>query len=205
MLDIITSHKGKKILWLVPGGSNIAIAAEVSKALPEEIFDNLTVALTDERYGTPGHVDSNYRQLYEAGFQINKEHFTDILESNASFIDTIVSTNLRLQRFFISNEVVIGFFGMGADGHIAGILPDSPTTQEYTAWYAGYDAGNFKRMTLTPFAFSQINIAIVSAFGAEKRKALDMLHTHNVPIEKQPAQIVKQIAKARIYNDYIGD
>ena len=61
----------EKVLWLIPGGSAVPIAVEVSHAISSELKKNLTVSLTDERYGALNHADSNWFQLSKAGFDFS--------------------------------------------------------------------------------------------------------------------------------------
>src|SRR5688572_30377315 len=62
--------KGRKILWLVTGGTNIKVAVSAGKLLKNQDLTNLTISLTDERYGPVGHPDSNWHQLKQAGFDL---------------------------------------------------------------------------------------------------------------------------------------
>jgi len=53
------------VLWLVPGGSNIPIAVEAMDMIRKEMsglsLKYLTITLSDERYGSVGHKDSNWK------------------------------------------------------------------------------------------------------------------------------------------------
>src|SRR3990167_11435143 len=69
----------KKVLWLVPGGSAMKVVAAVSRDLAIENLANLTVTLTDERYGPVGHKDSNWPQLEAAGFKLEGASLQPVL------------------------------------------------------------------------------------------------------------------------------
>lgn len=196
--------KKETVLWLVPGGSNITVASAIMSGLRKENLKQLTIALTDERYGLSGHKDSNYFQLHEAGFDTHGATFHDLLQG-ASFADTISEGAKAMETVFSQTKTIIGFFGMGPDGHIAGILPGSPAAVNEKVWMTGYDGGQFQRFTLTPFALSHVQQAFVGTFGAEKRVALTTLHDKIVPIAEQPAQILRHIPEVFIYNNQIGD
>lgn len=195
---------GKKVLWLVPGGSNISVVVRVMSGLNESNLKNLTLALSDERYGEPGHADSNFRQLHDQGLNERGATFTDILNSS-TFEDTVVSSAALMEKLITSSDIIIGFLGMGPDGHIAGILPGSIATETNEKWVVGYDAKQFKRITLTPFALSHIQKAYVGAFGAEKRSALENLCTKASSIGEQPSRILCHLPEVSIFNDQIGD
>lgn len=193
------SDKGRRVLWLVPGGSSIAAAAAVSKRLTPSRLKSLTVTLTDERYGPVGHPDSNWRQLEEAGFSLPDAKSLPVL-TGQNMADTVTYFANLLQKLLNENDFVLGFFGIGADGHTAGILPGSPAVHE-TAFAAGYDAGNFKRITMTPAAIARLDEAVVYAAGEAKWPVLDQLEA-DIPLEDQPAQALKQVRKVTIFDDY---
>ena len=193
---------GKRVLWLVPGGSSIAIAAEVSKQLDPENLKNLAVTLTDERYGPVDHPDSNWRQLEEAGFALPGATFLPVLTGKEMDATAGYFANL-LQKLLENAQYSLGFFGIGADGHTAGILPSSPAVKE-KSFAAGYDAGQFKRLTMTPPAIALLDEAVVYATGEAKWPVFDQLDTE-LPLDKQPSQALKQVPKLTVFNDHKGE
>ncbi len=193
----------RKVLWLIPGGSNIAIAVAVMDNIAAELTAHLTVMLTDERYGSPGHPDSNYAQLIKAGFDPSSARFKDML-TGQDFDTTVQNAEDAYARAFTDAEHIIGFFGMGADGHTAGILPQSPAATADEKWVVGYDAGTYRRITLTPFALSHVKEAFAGAFGPEKMPALQRLRDEMVPLYEQPAQIFRHLPSVTIFNNQIG-
>ncbi len=195
---------GKKVLWLVPGGSNIPAAARIMSALQLSDPTKLTITMTDERYGDIGHKDSNQVQLKEAGFDTKGATFIPYL-SGVSLNETVRHIDGLLKEAFSQAEIIIGFFGMGADGHIAGILPHSLPAEDKEVWVVGYDAPNFQRITLTPFALSHLHSAFVGAFGGEKLATLATLKNGDLPIVEQPAQLIKKLPEVYVFNDQIGD
>ena len=68
----------KKVLFFLTGGSSIPVglkAAELLKNISDKnLIKNLTITLTDERYGPLGYQDSNWQQLLEKGFKIEYGH-----------------------------------------------------------------------------------------------------------------------------------
>lgn len=194
---------GEQVLWLVPGGSNIPLTVEVMLRLPDDLTSRLTVMLTDERYGEVDHLDSNTRQLREAGFTPAKATVIPVLQAAMSLNETVEHYKSELSAAFAHASVVIGQFGMGPDGHIAGILPGSPAVIS-SSLVAGYQAEKFTRITMTPPAFQHVDTAYVYAFGDAKRQALENL-SKNISLDEQPAQIVKSLPEAYVYNDQFGD
>jgi 6-phosphogluconolactonase/glucosamine-6-phosphate isomerase/deaminase len=195
---------GQPVLWFVTGGSNIAIDAEVMKTIPETMQSNLMIMLTDERYGEYGHPDSNWRQLREAGFSPGNATATAVLNAdNPSLESTRQRYHDNLQNAFERAASVIGFFGIGDDGHIAGMLPHSPAL-ESDGLTAAYQSEQFTRITMAPNAFSHLTAAYAFVFGAAKKPALDKLQHENLPREEEPSQILKQLPESYVYTDQIS-
>jgi 6-phosphogluconolactonase/glucosamine-6-phosphate isomerase/deaminase len=197
-------RSGQRVLWLVPGGSAIAIAAEASRQLRFQAvpLENLVVSLTDERYGDVGHADSNWLQLQKAGLELPDATMLSVLQG-LDMDTTVQQFSSLLERELSQAGFRIGLFGIGADGHTAGILPQSDAVAA-TQFAFGYDAGNFKRITMTPAAIAKLDEAVVYAMGDEKKSALNQLQT-DLSIAEQPAQSLKQVPKVTIYNGYTGE
>jgi 6-phosphogluconolactonase/glucosamine-6-phosphate isomerase/deaminase len=193
---------GKRVLWLVCGGSNIAAEVEIMKTVPADLSKNLTVSLTDERYGAVGHKDSNWQQLLEAGFDIKSGKGMPVL-SGGTFEQTVTDYAALAKDLFEKNDIVIALFGIGADGHIAGILPDSPAADETTKLAAGYDNPPYTRLTLTFPGLKQIDVACAIALGDSKKQALQKLRTQDIKLTAQPSQILKKLPEAYLYSDQI--
>jgi len=194
---------GKHVLWLVPGGSNIPLSAAVSHQLPAELTTNLSVMLTDERYGEIGHKDSNTVQLELAGFAAQQASVHAVLQPGLSLEETTQRFAADFTSVATSADIIIGQFGMGPDGHIAGVLPGSAAVSSADLAF-GYPTDSLTRITLTPKAILQVTVAYVFAFGAEKLTALTNLTEKDLPLEVQPAQILKQLPESYVYNDQIG-
>lgn len=194
----------KRVLWLLSGGSNIAIEVAIMKALPVELQPYLAM-MYDERYGLFGHKDSNLQQLYDAGF----------VPGRATIVPALTPENLPLaaaakryraaaEAAFASADVIIAQLGTGTDGHISGILPGSPAVITKSL-VAGYRFGEYKRITFTFGALKKATAVYAFAFGDAKRNQLLRLRDENLTLDEQPAQILKQIPEAYVYNDQIGE
>ena len=189
----------KKVLWLVPGGSSIKIAAEVSKRLAGSSLKNLYVSLTDERYGDVGHADSNWLQLEQAGFNLPEANLRPVLIGQ-DFDKTIEEYGKEIDKDMQAVDFRIGFFGIGPDGHTAGVLPGSPAVSD-KGLTSGYDAGVFKRVTITASAIDRLDEAVVYAVGQDKWPVIDQLDT-DIPVNQQPAQMLKAVPRLMIFNDH---
>jgi 6-phosphogluconolactonase/glucosamine-6-phosphate isomerase/deaminase len=196
--------RGRKVLWLVPGGSNISAAAAVMEALDEDLTEHLSILLTDERHGLPGHKDSNYRQLHDAGFSPKLAAFAPAIVEGLTLQETAHHYAELVEHAFASADVAIGQFGIGADGHIAGILPHSPAATS-SDLVAGYEAGPYTRLTLTFETLSQLSVAYAFVFGKDKQPALQKLRDEEVSLQEQPSQILKHLPEAYVYNDQVEE
>src|SRR5680860_33073 len=113
-----------KTLLLLSGGSSLRVAKVALAKLTPDQKKLITIAQIDERYGKPGHKNSNWNGVQDAvgGFSayagaVNVLQDSETIEEDAAYYNAIL-TNLLEQ-----NVLVVGLFGVGADGHIAGILP----------------------------------------------------------------------------------
>lgn len=195
---------GRKLVWIVSGGSNIPLSAQIMDNIQPALRRHLTVILGDERFGPVDHADSNCLQLRQAGF--NTEHATAYrtLQAGLNLEQTTEHYRDIVQTAFAGADSIIAQLGIGADGHIAGILPDSPASLVPDALVFGYHGKLHDRITLGFGGLKRVTAAYVFAFGQPKRQALSDLRTKKLPLSRQPAQILKLLPEAYIYNDQIG-
>jgi 6-phosphogluconolactonase/glucosamine-6-phosphate isomerase/deaminase len=194
----------RKVLWLLSGGSNIATAVEIMSSLPARLTTDLTVTLADERYGPLGHAESNWDQLQKSGLATKRAHLRPVLQVGQTFEQALRYYQQLIAETFAAADAIIALLGIGADGHLAGILPKSSAARS-RALVAGYDSPPLRRLTLTFPALRQVNAAFVFAFGDQKREAIQTLCNRLVSPLIQPAQILRQLPESYIYSDQIGD
>lgn len=199
-------------LLVVSGGS---IAREVLPILLEgfpsiEKIDKLTVVLADERYGFPFHKDSNMLLLREIGFldKLNQLKATVEMPLNTTKVDlnsAAQNYHQTIQELFnLCQSRTLGLFGIGTDGHTAGIKPDQiiPTDK----YVVGYRADDFVRITLTPKALKQIKTAVIYAVGRDKKDVLHkLLKQPSQTLLKFPASIWQEHPNCHLFTDQIID
>ncbi len=190
---------GRNVLFFVTGGSSIAVGVKTADLLRKHQHQNLTVMLTDERHGEIGHADSNWQQLMDKGFDLPQAKLIPILTGDNLDLTT-EKFNENLAYEFNVAEYTIGLFGVGKDGHTAGILPDSPAVQSQDL-ACGYSTPTFSRITITPELIEKLDEAVVFMQGEEKWSVLKDLE-ENINIKKQPAQIFKKNPKLTIFTDF---
>lgn len=199
--DVIRKHifDGERVLWLLSGGSGAAVALNTSKELMDLDLSRLFVSMTDERFGEVGHKDENWQQLLDAGLQLPGANLyrpltmQDVEKTTADFNDWL-SEQLK------KADYKIGIFGIGTDGHTAGIKPHSRavTSPNLASSFVGDD---FERITITFNTIKQLDEVIIQASGPDKKPIIDSLLHKNIPLDNQPAQILKQVPTATIYTN----
>lgn len=197
----------KRVLWLVSGGSNIAIEKEVMDMVRVHAngrLSKLAVMPIDERYGSSGHKDSNVEQLRQAGFDCGEGMLIDVLIHDLPFDETVSFYNEVASAALANAAVVVGQFGMGSDGHVAGIKPDSPATEIDESTVTGYVWDDYTRMTLSVAALRQVTIGFLVAYGADKKPRLDELKQKELSFAKLPALLLYEIPKVTVFNDQMG-
>ena len=190
---------GKNVLWFISGGSAVPLEVLIAQKIGEIPEGKLVITLTDERYGDIDHKESNCFKLKTDGFEIKGAKYIpflcgkDILNTTSDIIQTLTT---ELEKA----EYKIGLFGIGADGHTAGILPQSEAIKADYLVYT-YDAPPFKRMTITPKTILSLNEAFIYAVGESKWPTIEKLKLDDISINDQPAQILKSIPLLTIFTD----
>lgn len=208
LADTIISHlnRGERVVWTLPGGSNVPISVSVLKKVREKIkedaLSNLVIMQVDERYGPVGHKDSNWTQLLALNFPV-QNILTHPLLRGLSLEETAKAYSKIVIEEFGKANYIVGQFGMGPDGHIAGLFPNSSGFLSAEA-VCGYDhEGTFTRLSLTVPYLSKINEAFVFVFGESKRSAIIRLKKGNESVENLPASIFNLIDTVNFYSDQV--
>lgn len=194
---------GGSVLWLLSGGSSIAVAVAAANQLHGSALNGLHIALADERFGRPGHPDSNWQQLLTAGFALPGAHYHPVLQPGLDLEACTAAYARQLGRLLNQAGFAIGLFGLGSDGHTAGILPGSPAVAAQ-ADVAGYRGPDFWRITITPPVIARLDEAVLYAMGAQKAPALQQLR-RTAGLEEQPAQALKRAGTLLVYNEQMED
>lgn len=193
---------GRKVLWLVPGGSAIPIVQDVMSQLRSDAVSNLAIGLTDERFGEVGHTDENWHAIMGSNPLLTKAALVPV-NSGKNMQQTTKDYAAKLEQLLNWADYTVGFFGMGVDGHTAGILPNSSAVHAKEL-VTSYDAGVFKRITISPRLIAMLDIAVLYAVGPEKHTVLQELTVKHTIIA-MPAQALKAAGDLVVFNDYMGD
>jgi 6-phosphogluconolactonase/glucosamine-6-phosphate isomerase/deaminase len=194
---------GRKVLWLIPGGSAMEVAVLALRLISAKNYSgSLTVTLTDERYGPPDHQDSNWRQLKEKGIRPETAQMLPVLNGYDLITEARnYSSTLNKELGLADYSFALG--GMGTDGHIFGIKPQSPAVDNQDD-VCGYEWDDYQRLTPTAVFFSRIDEIIMYVMGSEKHGQLQKLDSEIEPFN-QPAQLLKRFKNVVIMNDWKGN
>lgn len=198
--------RGEHVLWLVSGGSNIASEVAIMQRLQTAVSDvlaNLTILPIDERYGPRGHESSNTAALRKAGFMPGAATWYDVLDDNDDLAETTSDYGQLAQKLLDHADMVVALYGLGADGHTAGVLPHSPAITAVGSSAVSYKWSDFTRLTLTPAALRRCDQAFVLAYGESKRTALQTLAANATDLATTPALFLWDISETTVYNDSI--
>jgi len=192
-------EKGKKVLWFISGGSSIPAEVLIAKKINEKYSSNLVVTLTDERYGLLGHLDSNWQKLKTSGFKIREAKLIPILVGKDSKT-TLEKFKEILKKELDKAEYKIGLFGLGIDGHTAGIFPHSEAlkTDEQVCIY---DTELYNRITITEKVIVMLDEVVVYAVDKKKKVMIENLEK-DLSKDDMPAQILKKVPLLTIFTDY---
>ena len=193
----------KKVLLLLSGGSSIKIAINIRKSLKGNELKYLTVSLTDERYGYVGHKNENWQQSINAGFSMEGLNTYRLL-TGYGMIETAKSFEKWLTEQLNNSDYRIGIFGIGTDGHTAGIKSDSVAAKSPNLIEV-YESDDFKRITITFETIRRLDNAIIQASGDDKKLIIKQVMNTNVSYVNQPAQILKFIPFATLYTNIEED
>lgn len=204
MADVLANalRQHQRVVWLLSGGSNVPISVAAMRQIEPALSQRLVIMQLDERFVGLDSPDSNWHQLAMSGFDPKQAETRPVLVTGLDLEQTVEQYQQTIQTQFTLADCIVGQFGIGRDGHTAGILPGSAATTA-TGSVVGYQAADFSRISLTFAALRRINIAVAFVFGNAKRAALEALVAGNQSLADVPAGILREIADSSIYNDQI--
>lgn len=205
LLELMASSTDKPTLLLLSGGSFIEVCKQLALLLTKEPLSlgKVTVSLIDERFVPIGHPDSNETQIRQSGLIEEVEKCGGTWEPILTGI-TAQEEETRVDELFkelLSNsELIIPVFGIGDDGHSAGILPQESETElnnnfsnRYFSYYEvdpNYPNPFKQRLTMTPQAIKTLKQSYLFAKGEKKKEVLNTLLNESRPNHEFPAKLL---------------
>jgi 6-phosphogluconolactonase/glucosamine-6-phosphate isomerase/deaminase len=125
-----------------------------------------------------------------------------ILNQGDSPEDMAIAYEMELRSLLEATDETIGVYGVGKDGHIAGMLP-AKNPEDFTKFLDGrlvvnYPGKDFVRITTTQPLITKLKEIIVFACGQDKVKAIEKINEDLEPSE-HPAQLFKDANRATIF------
>src|SRR3989338_1207411 len=232
--DNVTMHN---VLLFLSGGSCIKAYPYLAESIlrlfrnsEDDDIQNLTILQVDERFQPKKKEDSNAYQMEKAGLwktcqKANLEYYT--VSQERSLGDSVEFYNDTMKKFNISRMpqfdkegtqrkkkmYQIGVFGIGEDGHTAGLLRGYESYWNTESFYVGYEnSGQFKnRITLTPCSIKKMDMIFVLVQGDKKKKVLKKLNHLTMKQcsnedekeleNKFPAVVLSDIPQVEIFTD----
>lgn len=209
----LSQYSEREILFLVSGGSALQVLEHINTSA---LSGNITVLTTDERY-TTDESGNNCVQLQKTTFYTNaKNQHIHFIDTRVQEEDSHQHFTKRIQKqlaYFVKshpNAYIIGLFGIGDDGHTAGIFPMAEeafnelylTDDLYIANTQG-EAPYEKRSTITPAVIEElVDEVILYAVGENKcDNILNYMHNKSFGIHQIPALIAAQHPQSILFTD----
>jgi 6-phosphogluconolactonase/glucosamine-6-phosphate isomerase/deaminase len=123
-----------------------------------------------------------------------------LAESQAVVVQALV---VLLAKRLEWAQVAIGQFGIGADYHTGGILPDSPAARETEKLAITYEQDGSKKITITPATIKRLNLAFINSMGESKRNIIQHFRESQAAVQDEPAQALKSAKRTYLYSDVL--
>lgn len=213
--DLLAQYPDTPVLLLLAGGSSFKIYDAIR---PEVLSDHVTIAMTDDRFSMDMDVN-NFTQLQSTYF------YNEAIDTNTYTISTEVwneenpealaerfATGIAGWRKDFPNGVVIATFGIGTDGHIAGMMPEEKAdfkkrfvdTKQTVVGYNTPNNEHHERITITmPFIKSEVKHAVVYAVGENKKEAVQKVLAPTGNLHETPARIIREIPDTYLFTDVV--
>lgn len=211
--SILESHKSQPVLLLLSGGSAFSILDHIDHSV---LGEHITIGFVDERF-TYDPQGNNFLLLSKTSF------YSKALNSGVQFIESVPGEFEKHHEFAIRmNEQLdqytaehpsgynIGIFGIGEDGHTAGIFP-SPIETFSRIYQTGdlyihvtQTAHEYaERTTVTPtFIEESLDEVVLYAVGKNKcENILDYMYNKTFTQHEIPALIPASHPQSMLFTD----
>lgn len=193
----LARHSMRPVTVLASGGSSAAVLAAAWQQLPDSQKANITFSLADERYGEPGHENSNWSLLQRCGIDLTDTRHQPVLQPGTSMPEATEAWDQWLRTALSGAIPVVSFLGMGDDSHIAGLKPHCPALHDLRM-AACFDWSDYRRITITPAGLLRTASTALYARGQAKKPAMQLLETDQ-DFDTYPSQLLKQLPDCTVY------
>lgn len=151
----------------------------------------------DERFGEPGHRNSNNLKLETSGildyFENQNIRYYPILQKDKGILDTALQYDETLRFLFSYFPKTVGVLEIGADGGIGGVPSDPAVVrkmmEDQSSLVTFYGVRNVNELTMTFLAISQLDLILLLAAGNDKRELLSNLFRGD-SVEEMPVRFL---------------
>lgn len=194
------------ILLLLSGGSVIPSVVESTSKGCEACLSMQHIGLADERFVDQKSADSILESYRRAGLDLQKDMYSHV-EPVFETSDQLEKVTREYEDWLIESMGVVdrsvGIFGIGVDGHTAGIKPMSDANTFTELFLAGslvasYEADDYQRLTVTGRMIEQLDKAYLYA-GTGKANILKEFIETDTPAPQMPAQLLKRAKQLMVY------
>jgi 6-phosphogluconolactonase/glucosamine-6-phosphate isomerase/deaminase len=210
MLEV---HRAEDILLLFSGGSAFAILPHIKTDL---LGTHVTIGMVDERF-TREEKANNFLQFQQSAFYAEAQNkgvrfFESVPKEGETHEDFAERIKVEIETYFYSNpnNYAIGVFGIGEDGHTAGIFPkpekDFALVYKTDAFYIPITQDKLPypwRTTITPtFIEEVIDDVVLYAVGTNKcENILDYMYNKTFTQHEIPALIPASHPQSMLFTD----
>lgn len=193
---------GRKVLWLVSGGSSLPVAARVMDMLNGKRLENLYITLVDDKFLAPDDPASNASQFTALGFEPGAVQYWPIL-TGGSLEATTAQFEVLLEKLLAEVDVTIGQFGLGEGYHTGGILAHSPAAHEQSRLACGYEQDGIGHITVTPALIGRLDVAFINSMGEGKRPLVAHFLESEATVDDEPTQALKTARQVVVVSDVL--
>lgn len=211
--EILAKYADTPVLFLIAGGSSRAVLDYIDEGF---LGPELTITVTDDRY-TKELDHNNFAVLQTTDFY-NKAVSQDVCCINTEVwgdesqeeVRMKFEKNLRDWRKDFPKGKIIGLYGIGEDGHTAGIITRSYLGQDFLEKFSGknfvesVDAKDLnahpQRITTTFTFMKEIDFPIFYITGKGKQAILSEVLKQG-SLEEVPGRIIHSLPNAVLITD----
>lgn len=180
----------------------MGIAVQALSQLDAETLGSITVAQTEERFVPVDDPRSNWNTFIRSFGSVDMlAGILPILHEGVTYSETVNNYDLELTMKIKEVDYSIALVGLHEDGGIAGMRP--APAHDFQLFFnddfvTGYEADDFKRITVTDYGLKVLSDIMVYACGPEKKQTLANMELHK-PVHEHPAQLLKVYDRVTLY------
>lgn len=211
----LNSNISQKTLLLLSGGSATHLYSLLAKFLQDmQLPENLlTVAQVDERFHPVKEsrmtMEINEIAIGKTGLwrvcQVKKiPYFT--ISQEGTLEQAAHEYDVTMGQCYNNSIYKIAVLGIGEDGHTGGLLPGYKNRWDKDEYVISYhNKGAYpNRISLTPYALTQLDQALVVAAGKQKKDIVPLIldGRNKKKIDEYPAVLLHSIPKVDLFTDF---